>query len=510
VPRFLLERGRDGFVTCTILFHRNHHGPGLHGDVANVCNLLAGHGLNIQNSQSLVRYLRHITTQRRVTSVGRTGWHTIAGKKVFVLGDEIFGASQEAIVLGGNAINQYGRQGTLEQWQMGIGALSKGQLLVTFSISCAFAGPLLRLAEQEGGGIHFFGRSSSGKSKALLLPPVSVWAGSQCVRSWRATSNGLEGIAAASSDVLLALDEVGANDGIDIGESLYTMANGAGKQRATRCGEACVIKDWRLLFISSGEVPIEIKLAESKRKPRAGQFVRLIDVPVDRGKGCGVLDFGDASLVEKFAECASQAYGTAGPEFIRRLLNSGLDATDIRKRVKTFVESFVPQGSDGQVSRAAGRIGLIAAAGELATEFGIVPWQKGDATKAAEWVLQQWISQRGGTAPAEDKQAVAQVRLFIETNQLGRFNRADEPESRPINNFAGYKSKSDDIFLIFPEVFRTEVCRGLDPTFVARTLANAGFLVTNSKLQIVHRINGRQARFHGVSSKILEGGDPEE
>jgi hypothetical protein len=68
--------------------------------------------------------------------------------------------------------------------------------------------------------------------------------------------------------------------------------------------------------------------------------------------------------------------------------------------VADFTASTVPSRSDGQVDRAAQRLGLIAAAGELATAMGLVPWRKGEARGAAAWALAQWIEGRGGTEPA--------------------------------------------------------------------------------------------------------------
>ena len=68
-----------------------------------------------------------------------------------------------------------------------------------------------------------------------------------------------------------------------------------------------------------------------------------------------------------------------------------------------------------KVDRAAQRLGLIAAAGELAAALELVPWQIGEAREAAAGMLAQWIDRRGGTEPAEVRQAIEQVRLFIET-----------------------------------------------------------------------------------------------
>ena len=63
---------------------------------------------------------------------------------------------------------------------------------------------------------------------------------------------------------------------------------------------------------------------------------------------------------------------------------------------------------------------MIAAAGELGIQLGVVPWDEGDADAAAAWALAQWIEERGGTEPAEIRQAIGQVRFFIEQHGEAR------------------------------------------------------------------------------------------
>ena len=86
----------------------------------------------------------------------------------------------------------------------------------------------------------------------------------------------------------------------------------------------------------------------------------------------------------------------------------------IRDFINEFVETNVPLGSDGQINRAAQRLGLIAAAGEYAVNLGVVPWPEGEAKSAAAWALKRWIDGRGGIEPAEARQATETVRLFVE------------------------------------------------------------------------------------------------
>ena len=82
------------------------------------------------------------------------------------------------------------------------------------------------------------GASSTGKSTALKVD-ASVWGNptSYC-RTWRATSNGLEGLAALHNDGLLILDELGQIDPKEAGEAAYLLANGKGNACATRNGTA--------------------------------------------------------------------------------------------------------------------------------------------------------------------------------------------------------------------------------------------------------------------------------
>jgi putative DNA primase/helicase len=116
-----------------------------------------------------------------------------------------------AVILDAAAHGPYEVRGTLVDWQQGVGALASGHALAVLAISAALAGPRLQLATREGGGLNFFGPSSTGKT-TLLHAAASVWgrgASPGYIRTWRATANGLEGAAAGATDTALVLDEIG-------------------------------------------------------------------------------------------------------------------------------------------------------------------------------------------------------------------------------------------------------------------------------------------------------------
>jgi putative DNA primase/helicase len=65
------------------------------------------------------------------------------------------------------------------------------------------------------------------------------------------------------------------------------------------------------------------------------------------------------------------------------------------------------------------------------------------------------------------------VRLFIEQHGESRFDPLGDPDARSVNNRAGWRKGSgpDREWLVPPEVWKSEICNGLDPTMVAKVLA---------------------------------------
>ena len=180
--------------------------------------------------------------------------------------------------------DEYTQRGTLDSWQHGVAAPAVGNPVLVMAISAAFAGPVLALVGVESGGLHLIGDSSTGKTTALQAS-ASVWGGDNFRRSWRTTANGVEGAAALFNDCLLALDEISECDPRDVGEVVYMLGNGRGKQRASRLGSARAVHRWRSSVISTGERSIATSMLEAGQRVKAGQAVRLLDIPAQRRFG---------------------------------------------------------------------------------------------------------------------------------------------------------------------------------------------------------------------------------
>lgn len=495
----------------------------LAGDGREVRHALLHGGLYVspftKDRNALQTFLASVKIDRRARAVSRVGWQDGS----FALPDRtIDTGSGDLVVYQGTAAldHEFRAGGTLEGWQHNVARLGAGNSRLAISLCAGFVGPLLAATAAEGGGLHLRGASSIGKSTALLAA-ASIWGPPSFVRQWRATTNGLEGVAEQSNDCLLILDELAQLDPREAGSVAYLLANGSGKSRASQTGEARTPKRWLTFFLSSGE----ISLAEharsdgrGKRSP-AGQEVRILDVEADAGRGLGLFDTlhgypdGD-TLARAIKEGAAGHHGIAGPEFVHRLLGNLDDtAAKIKIGIDRFAASNLPADATGQVARACRRLGLIAMAGEIAIHLGILPWDRGEAVSAASTIFAGWIEARGGAGAAEDRAAIEQVAEFISTHGNSRFQPMDGCDGTVIHNRAGFKRESGlgtMEYLIPAATWRNEVCRGLNPKAVAALLISMGHMIPGSegKASRSETAPGMgKARFYVVSQSIFGGDD---
>jgi putative DNA primase/helicase len=130
----------------------------------------------------------------------------------------------------------------------------------------------------------------------------------------------------------------------------------------------------------------------------------------------------------------------------------------------------------------AAHFALFAAAGELATKFGITGWPEGEAFAASADGFRVWHNQRGGNEPAEVLRGIAQLRAFIGRHGSSRFLSWDQPDGN-VRERAGFwrdDPTQGRSCLFYPDAFR-EACAGLDPSIVARALADRGMLESGSE-----------------------------
>jgi uncharacterized protein (DUF927 family) len=483
---------------------------------------------------SLHEYLSTARPTEKARCVNRIGWQN----QTFVLPDETFGntGGERVLLQTVHTLDHAFRvSGSVEDWQQNVARYAVGNSRLAFSLSAAFAAPLLGPCDAESGGFHFRGASSIGKSTAMIVAG-SAWGGGTVkgyARTWRATDNGLEAVAQTHCDALLCLDEMSQVDGKAAGAAAYMLANGAGKSRAGRSGEGRKPAEWRVLFLSNGEISLSDKLAEDGRgrKVTAGQEVRVIDMPADAGVGLGAFenihgfDSPDA-FAQNIKRMSCEYYGAPIRAYLPMIT---ADLETVRQSVAGFKGEFIathcPRSADGQVFRVAERFGLVAAGGELAIALGILPWERGEASRAAAVCFQAWIDGRGGVQPTEIVNGIAQVRQFIELHGESRFTSwsngepdygvpiSSSTEDRPTFNRAGFRrenSNGEIEYYVLQEAWKSEICAGFDPGMIARALVDRDLLIRgkDGKTQSSHRLPGfnKVIRCYRLSAAIL-GGD---
>lgn len=456
-----------------------------------VRSLLSDHGLeismNTRVNMLLMEYIQHGGPDDALfLQMDKVGWYN----NTYVLPDAQFGENlQEKIYFEAGSDSLHACSGTLQEWQEHVGRYCQGNSLLVLAVSYALTGALLRPCGMEGGGLHIYGASSTGKTTAALV------AGSICggggnrgyLRQWRSTHNALENTAAMHNDGLLVLDEVGQATAEAVSQVAYMLPNGQAKGRMKSDATARKVLTWRLNFLSTGELTINDKIEETgKLKSMAGQMVRIIDLPVDAGAGRNLFQNlhgqpDTATLSNVLSNSSLVFYGTPIRAFLERFCKEKDSCTQrICAALDDFERKSVPAGASGQVRRVARKFGLIAIAGELAIEWGIFPLNKGDADAAASSWFAIWLEQRGGHGDVEMEKVLKRIQDHFAVER-SRYVQITPVNSYQPTHLAGYTWTQDGrpVYLMLSQVLEN-LARGVNRKLLKQQMQKKGWLVCNS------------------------------
>jgi putative DNA primase/helicase len=344
-------------------------------------------------------------------------------------------------------------KGTLAGWRDDVSRFCIGNPDLILAVSASFASCLLRPLNENSGGLHFHGQSSSGKT-SLLVTAASVWSDPATLGSWRTTDNALERQAAVHNDRALLLDEFAQIDANAANRALYMLGNARGKERHASQGLR-----WTVMTLSTGEITASQKLAEAGKIQMDGQAVRMLDIPVG-DQAFGVFDqLHDApdgrSFSDRLRTNAAEHYGTAGPALVEGFL---ADRTAAMEKLAASIAAFHaeaerlgPDTGDGLQGRARTCFAVIAAAGEFASAQGITGWPLGTAWQAALKRFHAWCASIGPGPQARAKAAaeaaerhardaaLEQVRLLLLSHHKRVIDLDCTAETRPADPVAWKK-----------------------------------------------------------------------
>jgi putative DNA primase/helicase len=402
----------------------------LDGPQQKVISQLAKLGLKVGSDPKakklLIELLKLSQPQKRITSVSQPGW-VDDDFRTFSLGQTTLGERPVLPLYEGASQRRsaFVADETLERWRSELGEKCRGNPMMILAVSLAFSAPLLKIVGMDGGGLHFRGQSSSGKSTLLRLA-ASVWGSSGLVNQWRATSNGLEALAASYNDLLLPLDELSEITPRHLNETIYMLSHGKAKTRMSKEISLDEAATWRLALISSGELSVKEHLAAANLEIKEGQEVRLIDIEAD-ARMYGVFDdIHGASDPGEFAasvqEAASRNFGAVGRSFLEKLLARS-KSKDFREQLRRklaehqgILLSHLSPAPDTMAGRVAKRFALIGLAGELATQWGLTGWAKGEAKEAVIEAFREWHDRWIGDDAETAQGPMRKLKDFLNTH----------------------------------------------------------------------------------------------
>jgi putative DNA primase/helicase len=471
----------------------------------------------------LIRYLGRYRPTKRLTSVSRLGWLDTSDEQLAYMlptgvqqrdGAERYVFQPERHSPTAQSIRT---QGTLEDWQRHVVTKLKGNPLLLFGACIGFVGPLLKAAQIESGGFHFYGTSSRGKTTIAQIAASVMGSGADpaeapdrsYIQRWNTTLNGLEGLAAAHNDGVLVLDELQTCGARDFRQVIYNLSGGHGKVAMNANRTLRPPREWRLVFLSTGEISTEQKIDEERHQVSSGQRLRMLDIPIHGGIIQETAGQPPDKFVTELKSACTKYFGNAGLHFVRGLIQRYETSANFQNQIKQDLEAVIAtipsRGLEPEAKRAQKRFALVQVAGELAAALGILPVQGAEIADAVRTARNAWIDGLGHLSEAiRGMEALAEFLLRFR----GRFQNANvNDESTFVQESFGYIDTKENIFLLHAAAFQDAI-RQCAPREVCGELKRRKLLVTNEPDRNTYKKQIPQLksrpRFYAVRFALLE------
>jgi len=475
--------------------------------------------------KALVEFL-HFKPKREIVRMPRVGWAKVGSHWVFVRPNEVITApgmtatKDVSYELDTTAV-RHGLHitGTAAAWAAEIAAPLRGNSNVALALATFFAAPLLRWASEPGGGNHFCGKSSIGKTMASAVgQSIYGWphelADDTVGVTWAGSEAGFDAFALARSDIGLALDEITRARRSTAEQVVYTLASGVKGPRATSSGGLRETAHANTLMLSTGEKSLVDFVGPSLQE---GARKRLADIPAEVQDGSAFETISSDlihSASKPLFDAMRRQHGAVGRDWQRHLVGLGPDQikallTEHRAAFLTRADVHaVDAKAHPQVRAVINRFALYAAALRMAVAAKQLPWTVEETDAGIVACMQRWVAQRGNLDTAgEIVRAAEQVMRelvcgladrFIHIRKIGGkwtpVSADDAFRQRTPKLFDGYAKP--DLVLVRPEAWR-RYCNSFDPADIAQQFKRSGTLVTSDgKMSKSEQIIGGTDRFY--------------
>ncbi len=483
----------------------------LSGTAENALNSLLNAGLEFDHEKAnryrLLRYLRNTFPDKRALVIQKSGWfeikpHNKNHRKVLLFAPHDLGEhkSGDYLIFDPRISKPLVEiKGTLEEWQENIGKMCEGNPLLQLVIMLGVAPLFLQMMGHSGFGIHLYGGSSSGKSTGLKINSSVTGVN---FTTWRKTDNALEGQAVLHNHLCMILDELGQGTADAVDAAIYMLANGEGKGRASKYGQARDIFTWCCLFLSSGELTSAEKIRQGfNKRPMAGQAVRLVCLLADGGSGNKIFTkipqgLTAAEFADTLSVNSTKYKGTPLLAYIRSIQSKhGTNEVEnfIHKEKVAFFTSINNVVLNSQSRRVADNFALLAAVGEYGIKQGFFSWENGACQYAAKYCFELWLRLHGGPVELEIQELGKKIIELVENNFNGKFSSFYTPDKKADPVYYYEENKKRCCFIARKYLTENSFCRDDQYQELVKHLDSKKLLVRrNDRVQTQKSFSGKR------------------
>lgn len=445
----------------------------LHKQGSPVAEELAHNNLSIVygKEKELSRYLLEFTTDKTYRAVKSLGWlENPTGELLYVSKTHTFRNANknidEEIVFQPNTISKGPSPvecgGTLKQWKEHVATPCKGNDLPIFLQSQALSGTIIKYADVGSTGTHISGTTSKGKTTVAQTAASTFGCGADpryapklsIIKTWLATANALESLAAQSSDCSLILDEIGQCPGSDLDKIIYNLFGGRGKERLNQQVNHRETRDWVTVVISTGERTLQERLVETNSKAPAGLFVRFIDLHFTDNEGVFTTYHGidEKTFVDNLKRDCGLYYGTAATAFIQKIVDTYKDAQTLRASIASDCAALSKEISGDLIltqehARVLKLFSFAALAGIWASKWDIFPYSVEEILSASRNLFVKWHS--SNQKQNDDVKCICAIRDYYIKKRDSTFRPRDlhEKDTRRYTDVYGYLTNEGKFYL---------------------------------------------------------------
>jgi putative DNA primase/helicase len=427
-------------------------------------------------------------------------------------------------------------RGTLKGWKR-IPEVAKGNTRLMLAVALSFTGPVVDALRLEPPMIQLFGSPGSGKT-SIGVASGSSWGGGSdglFLQSWNHTPNNAERLAVAFHATLLVLDETRVAEQSHSGKApaiLQLIMRLAGGQMKGRMTDVSSPLRFTMPMLSLSNFSLDEMAEGGRAEIDDAHRGRLIDVPTPT-VGVGAFENlhgfeNHAALSAELHKIARSHHGMAARVFLKEFAEGLRDDRTfligwLERRRRWYLEqarrSMVSTSRD--LERIHQKFATIYAAGALAIDYEILPWSKGELSKALARCerahvdhVARFLSPVSPTRQQRPLHLLERLRQHVAQNRstfvdlrkgLIPRNTSHKHESCP-----GYFNQRPDgsVELLFSNAILNQLCGGFSGVKRLKSqLSKSGHLISDSNRGVTRRLiwkNGDRVSVTAVHERAFE------